>query len=676
MNRLVTRLVALVLSLRRHVYWIGLHATAATLLMGASADATIYSWNKTSGVVFFGDMSNWTPTGVPGGSDTARFALDNTYTVRFSADAGVDDLNMLAGNVTMGGFVGVGHTLNVTGDSTSTLSLPNVNGGTLLSLGLSGNPLSIRAYHLDLEHGAEIFVGNGSALNVGYGDGGAAATVNGSVYVNGSGSTLAVSDFTECCFVRPIAMTTSVGASGGTGLVALQNGSTGNLFRGPLMIADDASPSTGEFDLAGGAAASVIDDITLATQNQSGQLATMYIDGANTTLTQTDDDYFGPLHVVVGSDAHGSAAIYVGTIESGGTLTTADDQFIGHATGFLTINKTGSVIVGSSTTTGTLNANGDVNVNGGLLRVYAGSAFNLKADKTLTIQNGGTADFQTQSFNVAFSLVNFVSGSLSYVGNLLIGTGGPLGANLTLDSTRQLALTGSTSIDFSHTLALTGGALHMGSLSNNGTLALGSGTLNTDAATLGAGGSLQIVLSGATRNTQYCALSATGAVAIGGSLVVTLNNFTPAMGNTFDILDGALSGTFSSMQLPALSAGLVWNTSSLYTTGVLAVVAGLSPADYNHDGVVDAADYTVWRDTLGSTTDLRADGNGDGIVNQLDYQFWKDNYPKPHMGHAAGVPEPSTLAIVLMATIVLVGWHRADPRLQGAPNETACQATC
>jgi arabinogalactan endo-1,4-beta-galactosidase len=32
----------------------------------------------------------------------------------------------------------------------------------------------------------------------------------------------------------------------------------------------------------------------------------------------------------------------------------------------------------------------------------------------------------------------------------------------------------------------------------------------------------------------------------------------------------------------------------------------LNVGDYNRDGVVDAADYTVWRDTLGSTTDLRA----------------------------------------------------------------------
>ena len=48
--------------------------------------------------------------------------------------------------------------------------------------------------------------------------------------------------------------------------------------------------------------------------------------------------------------------------------------------------------------------------------------------------------------------------------------------------------------------------------------------------------------------------------------------------------------------------------------------------DYNSDLVVDAADYTVWRDTLGSTTDLRADGNGDLIINELDYDAWKTKF--------------------------------------------------
>lgn len=48
--------------------------------------------------------------------------------------------------------------------------------------------------------------------------------------------------------------------------------------------------------------------------------------------------------------------------------------------------------------------------------------------------------------------------------------------------------------------------------------------------------------------------------------------------------------------------------------------------DFNLDGIVDAADYTLWRDTLGSKTDLRADANEDGEVDQADYALWKSNF--------------------------------------------------
>ncbi len=75
--------------------------------------------------------------------------------------------------------------------------------------------------------------------------------------------------------------------------------------------------------------------------------------------------------------------------------------------------------------------------------------------------------------------------------------------------------------------------------------------------------------------------------------------------------------------------------------------------DYNDDGFVDAADYTVWRDNLGSSNSLG--GNGDetggsaGIVDAADYDLWVLSYGNTPvaLSTTVTVPEPSTLLLAL-----------------------------
>jgi hypothetical protein len=89
--------------------------------------------------------------------------------------------------------------------------------------------------------------------------------------------------------------------------------------------------------------------------------------------------------------------------------------------------------------------------------------------------------------------------------------------------------------------------------------------------------------------------------------------------------------------------------------------------DYNQNGVVDAADYTVWRNTLGAMVSVfsGADGNGNNQIDVGDYTVWKAHFGETAGGPGSGsgdsgelsragaspsqtaVPEPATLSLML-----------------------------
>lgn len=75
--------------------------------------------------------------------------------------------------------------------------------------------------------------------------------------------------------------------------------------------------------------------------------------------------------------------------------------------------------------------------------------------------------------------------------------------------------------------------------------------------------------------------------------------------------------------------------------------------DSNQDGVVNAADYTVWRDSLDSTTNLSADANRDGIVSILDYDVWRANYGLD-VNSSIVIPEPSTGWLLALSTLTFL----------------------
>jgi hypothetical protein len=84
--------------------------------------------------------------------------------------------------------------------------------------------------------------------------------------------------------------------------------------------------------------------------------------------------------------------------------------------------------------------------------------------------------------------------------------------------------------------------------------------------------------------------------------------------------------------------------------------------DFNHNGIVDAADYVLWKNG-----DPAADANGDSVIDQTDYNAWYSNFGNTNPGPGAGsglgsaaVPEPASLWLVIMG--LAMAWSRRGSR--------------
>ena len=182
---------------------------------------------------------------------------------------------------------------------------------------------------------------------------------------------------------------------------------------------------------------------------------------------------------------------------------------------------------------------------------------------------------------------------------------------------------------------------------NGGTVAPGNspGTLTVDGNyTQGATGTLAIEIA----ETAFDRLVVNGQANLAGTLDVTLlDGYVPSDGATFDILDfSSVSGDFDTLNLPT---DFSWDV----TTGLLSVGAGGPglPGDFNGNGVVDAADYTLWQDGLGTT------------YTQADYVVWRDNFGSSAGGGAsAAVPEPTCWMMMVITLATMAGLSRRSAR--------------
>jgi hypothetical protein len=221
-----------------------------------------------------------------------------------------------------------------------------------------------------------------------------------------------------------------------------------------------------------------------------------------------------------------------------------------------------------------------------------------------------------------------------------------------------LNITAGSTVNINH--AEVGAA--SGTVSNSGTLGgTDTNAINGDL-TNNAGGTLDIDISG-TGQYDFDSFQIAGTANLAGSLNVELAEGFALSGNeSFAVLTaGSLVNSGISLSGPN-AADFTLDVNA--ATGVVTLNAGGGggglAGDFNNNGTVDAADYTIWRDNLGAQDESTLMGNGDGsgAVDGGDYALWSTNF-----GNVAGsgsgssaVPEPAACLLLACAGSLVCLW--------------------
>ena len=213
---------------------------------------------------------------------------------------------------------------------------------------------------------------------------------------------------------------------------------------------------------------------------------------------------------------------------------------------------------------GTVSAGGTATGNRTLTLQGIGS-FSIYA----SIQNGSASTLnllKTNSGSLTLSGANtYTGGTTNYRGTLFVD--GSLAGPLTINS-GYLSGTGSVA---GATTIKAGSDLSPGTAIANsiGTLSFGNSL------TLSAGSTTLLEINAISQTNDV--LNVAGTLNCGGTLYVQNMSGTLAPGQSFHLFNaGSVAGSFSSLTLPPLPSGLVWNTNNL-PNGILSVIAVSPP---------------------------------------------------------------------------------------------------
>jgi T5SS/PEP-CTERM-associated repeat protein len=437
------------------------------------------------------------------------------------------------------------------------------------------------------------------------------------------------------------------------GLLRILNGSRVELPDNGLLVIGDGEESQGEVVVDGKESTVIADQLVVG---GLGPGVLRILSGGSAYVANSRGDYVTPIGTFDGS----SGFIEVSGAAPDGTPSTCTTN--------------GLLIVGASDF-GTLviSAGGRVNALAGAgIAMHSGSQFS----SARVTGSGSRWDITGALYVGGNDTSAGVTGKLSVQDDGLVTAG-----NIKVWQPGTVELDGGTIS--SDNLELAGGALRgsgevnlpvSGSLHNAGLVSpgLSAGVIIVSSDYVQtAAGTLAVEIGGTSPFEYDQLIIINGSATLAGTLDVSFINlgggvFAPSAGDTFEILmaaGGLGETTFDNIFFPDLGGGLVFGVFYNPTDVTLAVGGALG--DYNLNGFVDAADYTVWRNTLHqSGSGLAADGNRNGSIDVGDYGVWKSHYGEMSgsgSGATAGrssrvdaaIPEPATLPLLMLAA---AGW--------------------
>ena len=495
-------------------------------------------------------------------SGAAGLSVANKIAVSSAQTATVDN----NGNIlTLSGVVSGGGALIEIGSGTLTLAGANTySGGTTVTagtvalsgagtLGSSASALTVSAGILDL---------GGLTPTVG------AVTISGGTIQNGTltGAGYTGTETTSATISAALAGSAGVGVTNsGSGTLTL---SGNNTFSGGILLNSSGTLTlSGNNTFSGGIALN--SSGTLQLQANSGN-TTAGVSSVLPTVSMTLAQLPSGSTIQLRADSTVASGGVV-TFDSGTTafgVDLADSRLTGTLNfdvNQLTTGSTATTLQFGAPASSTWNIGGGSANTAGLTTTFnvtggAGYALQLGA---LVFGNNANIIFNTTTANLIIGAIGGGTGTLTKngAGTLTITGAGTLTGVTTINA-GTLALSGSGSIAGSPTVTVaTGATLDVSAVTPAG-YTLGSGTLTMNINKSGSTSQGQIVLGG--KNITFA-----------GSLTVTASGSALAAGDSFPLITttggSTFSGWFSSVTLPALAGGLVWDTNKLATTGVLSV---------------------------------------------------------------------------------------------------------